>query len=438
MRAAWVLAACAILGCARPAPTARVQAAAAPALASPAAAQNSAPVWLARDERSRLRALLASGDDARLRAELDAFVRRDGVSRDAADRAFLRGDRAAAFHAYARPSIGIAVTATIGGWYEYAIEDLRGFRLVPRDRITAALLIGDGEAACGRFGAARAAWRQALDEDRGAGPPYAYVPEWTSALRRLFAYRRARDRSRDDVFCATPEMNAARNARFNAQMDRETHRLEQAWAQLARGDARGALRTFEISMRTWSHYGGVGTGLADAHRGIVIAAILAREDGRARAELDGIERESGGVSAADRLAIAGRWNDAFAAYRDATVREPMVGGVDRVIAAGTDAARAGDLRAAIASWSQPPDGGGAGYLHDEQVALIGIARARLGDWNGAEDAWLDATRLGRAVPEWQSLWPGNVTALQMLYRFRDRFARGEHAYRLRVDPGPRG
>ena len=376
---------------------------------------------------------------AALRRELDVVARTPGAARDAGDAAFMHGDRAAGFHTYPRTALRPALTATYGGWYEYASDDLRGFAFVPgnRDSVTAMLLLGDAAAACGRFREARGYWERTLGKGpRASSPPYAYYPEWTSALRRLLAYRHAVDHPRDDVFCETPEMAQAHNRERQARAQNAEGRLDAAWSVLQHGEARRALQIFDSQLPYWRQHTGEGTGFADVQRGIVIAAIFARDDARAEAELRAIAG-SQHEPAGDALVFAGRWDDAFAAYALQTADEPLSDGIDPVAGHGAAEARAGDLRAAMSTWALPSRGHGPSNVDDELMALIGIARARLGDWPGAEDAWLDATRMGRAVPEWQGLWNGNVTALAMLYHFRDHFARGDHAYTLRLDPGQR-
>jgi hypothetical protein len=64
-----------------------------------------------------------------------------------------------------------------------------------------------------------------------------------------------------------------------------------------------------------------------------------------------------------------------------------------------------------------------------RVALIGLAYARMHDWPAAENAWLHACRIRRNVPQMDNFYEGNITALAMLYHFRDHFARGERRYR---------
>jgi hypothetical protein len=267
-----------------------------------------------------------------------------------------------------------------------------------------------------------------------------YFPEWTSALRRLLRYPHTADRPRNDAFCDVPLEGAAAQAAWDArlaELQGAYARIKAAYALLGAGKAHAALRAFDSEMRFWRHDRNNGYGYIDTARGIVIAAIFAREDGRAGPALRALEREYGGEPAGDAFVFAGRWNDAFATYRDATRREVGAVGIDPVIAKGADAARAGDFRGAIAAWSRTSSGAGPAYVHDEQTALIGLALARIGDWDGAEDAWLDASRMGRAVPEWQPLWSGNLTALAMLYHFRVHFARGDGAYRFRIDVGSR-
>jgi hypothetical protein len=406
---------------------------------SPAAPGTATPLppdahILATDKRTRFRELWLNGQTIRLRRELADFsAQASSAAQNAADAAFLNGDRAAGFLGYWRPQFSDVATTSIGGWYEEIATNLRGTPYPPRDRVTAALLIGDAEAACGRFRQARAAWMQSLSEGRMPALPHVYYPEWTSSLRRLLAYQHAPERSRDDVQCITAEAVDAANAKWNAQIAQASAKLDVAWGRLAHGEARAALASFDSVMPFWRRTRNVGGGYADVERGTIIAALFAREDGRAKRELQVIRQEWGGESRATALIFAGRWTEGLVAYRDETAHEPLAEGVDPVVAAGVAAALAGDWREAIVAWSGVPSGHGPDYLEDYQTALIGIARAHLGDWNGAVDAWLEATRMGRPVPEWEPLESGNVVGLEMLYHFRDRYPRGDHSYQLRVD-----
>ena len=393
---------------------------------------------LPSDARTRFAALWRGARIGTLRRELAALAHRTpAAAQDAADAPFFRGERAAAFHAYLRPEFVTATTATIGGWWEPAAQDLRRLTVSDRDRITADVLIGDTQANCGRFTDARRAWMQSLQDGPRGTPRNVYYPERTSALRRLVHFRDARDRSLDDVFCATTAMAQAHQRAYQIEVRAAEAQLASAWRLLSDGQARHAARMFANAMPYWEkHVAAAGTGWADAQRGLVIASVYARDDAAAARGLNGIVARQH-EPAGDALVFAGRWNDALAAYVDETAQEPSADSADPVAARGAAVARSGDLRGAIAVWSAGSSASGPANVTDEITALIGIARARLGDWSGAERSWLDATRIGRAVPEWQGLWNGNVTALAMLYHYRAHFRRGDHAYRLPIDPGPR-
>lgn len=421
------LAVLAPVGCA--APTTRVQ----PATAHGARVfgwhGNPKPIVLRTDERERFRRLWLRGEAGRLRAELIRFAGRTATAEeDEADAAFLRGDRAAGFHEYWRPQFASVATMTIGGWYEPAATLLRARPFASRDRVTAALLIGDAQAACGRYREARAAWLQSLDDAEPAERDV-YYPEWTSSLRRLLAYREAPERSRVDVQCMTAQEAARRNAIFNAQCAHPSAQLEAGWESLNRGDARGALRSFDAAMPFWRRRSkGAGRGYGDAERGTLIAALFARDDERAERELQLIRNESGGEALGTKLLFAGRSSEALIAYRDHTAQESTAEGVDQIVAAGVDAALAGNLHQAIVMWSGPPSSSGSGYLEDEQTALVGIAHAERREWDAAVDEWIEASRMGRPVPDWEGLEYGNIIALEMLYHFRADYQRGDFAY----------
>jgi tetratricopeptide (TPR) repeat protein len=220
----------------------------------------------------------------------------------------------------------------------------------------------------------------------------------------------------------------------SAIAERGSDQLQNAWRLLAKGEATAAMRQFEQAMNYWRQHQSVGRGYADAQRGLVIAALLAKDDAGANRALNEIHG-SVAMSRGSALIFAGRWNDGYAAFRDETAHEPLMDGADPLIASGVEAARSGDRRKAIQIWSKPPDGSGGSYLHDIQQSLIGIAFAQLGEWDRAVDAWLEASSMGRPVPEWEGLETGNIIALDMLYHFRDRYVRGDHTYHLRVDPG---
>ncbi|GEM_PF-5112901 len=211
-----------------------------------------------------------------------------------------------------------------------------------------------------------------------------------------------------------------------------SRRIASAWSHLERGEAKRAYREFAREMPFWNAVQRQSLGYIDCERGMMIAAIFMRDDARATA----MWKQIGGASLeppADRFVFAGRWNDAFRAYRDATqdlaMIDPRAPAPDRVIAAGVDRALQGDFRGAIRAWSQGAVGGGPYDLTDEQTALVGLARARLGDWAGAEAAWIVAARTTRLLPQMSELYDGNAMGLSMLMHFRSHFVRGDRAYR---------
>jgi hypothetical protein len=211
-----------------------------------------------------------------------------------------------------------------------------------------------------------------------------------------------------------------------------SERITSAWSHLARGEAKRAYREFARELPFWDVVQRQSQGYIDCERGMMIAAIFMRDDARASA----MWRQIGGDSLeppADRLVFAGRWNDAFRAYRDTTqdlaVNDPRANMPDRVIAEGVAHALRGDFRGAIRAWSKPSVGAGPYDLTDKQTALVGLARARLGDWAGAEAAWIEAARTTRLLPQMSELYDGNAMALSMLMHFRSHFARGDRAYR---------
>jgi hypothetical protein len=213
-----------------------------------------------------------------------------------------------------------------------------------------------------------------------------------------------------------------------------SERIASAWAHLARGEAKRAYREFARELPFWDTVTRQSLGYLDCERGMMIAAIFMHDDARANA----MWKQIGGESlepAADRLVFAGRWNDAFRAYRDATqdlaMVNPRANAPDPVIAAGVARALQGDFRGAIRAWSRPAVGGGPYDLTDKQTALVGLARARLGDWTGAEAAWIAAARTQRLLPQMAELYDGNAMGLSMLMHFRSHFARGDHAFRWR-------
>ena len=211
-----------------------------------------------------------------------------------------------------------------------------------------------------------------------------------------------------------------------------SERIESAWSDLARGEATRAYREFARELPFWNAFMRQSRGYLDCERGMMIAAIFMRDDARANA----MWKHIGGERlepAADRLVFAGRWNDAFRSYRDTTqdlaMTDPRANQPDRVIAEGVALALRGDFRGAIRAWSKRAVGGGPYDLTDKQTALVGLARARLGDWAGAEAAWITAARTTRLLPRMAELYDGNAMGLSMLMHFRSHFARGDGAYR---------
>jgi hypothetical protein len=201
--------------------------------------------------------------------------------------------------------------------------------------------------------------------------------------------------------------------------------VETAWKALALGKATAALRAFESVLPVWEAHAGDGRGYADTERGIVVSAIFAHDDAAAAAMIARIRRESGGLSTGTALILAGHWVEAIDAYLRDTARAPLAPGPDGVIGNGVRDVHAGNWHRAIVAWSQPPDGEGPGCLLDMQRVLIGVARARLDDWEAAARDWVAASRIGRAVPGWENLETGNIAALELLYHFRDRYSRGD-------------
>lgn len=228
----------------------------------------------------------------------------------------------------------------------------------------------------------------------------------------------------------TPSAHAAKYDL--ASQDAAFARLDRAWQLLAGGSPREAYRAFRPELDYWNDFQRQSFGYVDAQRGMMIAAIFARDDAAARAAWGAI---AGGAEErpADSLVFAGRWNAAFRAYRDATLdlaaEDPRAPEHDRVVTAGVERAVRGDFAGAIAAWSRPAVGRGGYDLTDVQTALIGLAYARERRWNDAETAWLHAARIGRTLPQIDEFHDGNLIGLSMLYHFRDQFRRGEHAYR---------
>jgi hypothetical protein len=231
----------------------------------------------------------------------------------------------------------------------------------------------------------------------------------------------------------------ARAARYDlADQGAAFERLDIAWQRLAAGRPREAYRSFSAERTYWDGFTRQSRSYVDAASGVMIAAVFARDNAAADAAWHTIGGESDSTQRGDALVFAGRWNDAFRAYRDATqdlaMSDPRAPLPDRVVEAGVDRALRGDLHGAIAAWSEPAVGGGPYDLKDMQVALIGLARARLGDWNGAAEAWLHAARIRRNVPQMGEFDTGNLTALAMLRHFRAHFVTGEGRYRWRSVP----
>lgn len=208
--------------------------------------------------------------------------------------------------------------------------------------------------------------------------------------------------------------------------------LVHAWAFLAAGAAREAYQTFAQQLSCWRAISPDTIGYIDSERGAMLAALFAGDDVRAKGLLDRIAGEYAYHSPADALVFAGRWSAAFASYRDAThdnsIVNPLPGQPDPVVSAGVASALKGDLSTAITAWSERAAGGGPYDLTALQMALIGIAYARMNDWTAAEHHWLVAARQRQAVP-YGSLTSGNITALTMLFHFRGHIARGERRYR---------
>lgn len=222
--------------------------------------------------------------------------------------------------------------------------------------------------------------------------------------------------------------SAASPAPSPASEDRALALLDTGWVQLAHGDAHEALRAFNNALPKWRTRQSDGRGYEDSERGIIIAALLAREDSQAITMLEKVRRESGGISPGTAEIFAGHWQAGLRTYLASTVFTPFGSGTDPVIAAGVHAAESGNWNAAIAVWSKKRDRAKSGRFLDLQTALIGFARAQHGDWNGAASAWIAAARQNRAVPDWESLEYGNIVALEMLVHFRDRYRRGDHRY----------
>lgn len=192
--------------------------------------------------------------------------------------------------------------------------------------------------------------------------------------------------------------------------------------RLASGKPTEAYRLFKRELIRWVPESRNSTGYVDCERGMMIAAIFARDDAdaaQAWREILGKMPEPSG----DALVYAGRWSDAFRAYQNATqdnARFNPTSGPDPVVASGVRQALIGNLREAIREWSMPATTDGPYDLTDVQEALTGIAWARLGNWDNARTAWLKAARYTRTLPQIAEFETGNVVALSMLYHFREK------------------
>jgi hypothetical protein len=202
--------------------------------------------------------------------------------------------------------------------------------------------------------------------------------------------------------------------------------IDEAWMRLAAGKPTEAYRLFKRELLRWAPDGPSSMGYVDCERGMMIAAIFARDDEdalQAWRKILGKMPEPPG----DALVYAGRWNDAFQAYQNATHDNALINptsGPDPVVASGIRQALIGNLRGAIREWSMPANTIGPYDLTDVQEALTGIAWARLGNWKNAQTAWLKAARYRRNIPQMAEFETGNVIALSMLYHFRAKLAHG--------------
>ncbi|MBV8150071.1 MAG: hypothetical protein JO101_08715 [Candidatus Eremiobacteraeota bacterium] len=210
-----------------------------------------------------------------------------------------------------------------------------------------------------------------------------------------------------------------------------SNEIRKAWQDLAAGRPHEAYATFTRELPLWAAGSPSAPQYVDCARGVILSALFEKDDAKAKAALTAIvsgDSEPKG----DALFFAGQTAAALRAYRDATfdnaVVDPRPHQPDRVIAAGVSFALKGDWFNAIRAWSQPAVGAGPYDLTDEQTALVGIAFAVLHEWPQAEAAWISASRMTRIIPQMGSFWPGNITGLSMLYRYRTKFARGEHQY----------
>ena len=223
----------------------------------------------------------------------------------------------------------------------------------------------------------------------------------------------------------------------SASLQRESlRRLSAAWNQLYAGSPREAYRAFAHEFPRWKPLGPSTLGYIDAERGMMVAAILAKDDATAQKEW-GTILAAFDEPRADTLYFSGRVDDALRTFRDSTqdnaLVNPHVDRPDPNIDAGVRSALKSKWRDAITAWSRPAVGGGTYDLTDEQEALIGIAYAEMGQWTEAEATWIAAARIRRNVPQLAYLYPGNMTSLSMLWHFRNKFLRGENAYVLRIN-----
>jgi len=201
-----------------------------------------------------------------------------------------------------------------------------------------------------------------------------------------------------------------------------SERIASAWSHLARGEAKRAYREFAREVPFWDTVARQSRGYLDCARGMMIAAIFMRDDALANA----MWKQIGGGSlepAADRLVFAGRWNDAFRAYRDATqdlaMVNPRANTPDPVIAAGVARALQGDFRGAIRAWSKPAVGGGPYDLTDKQTHWRG---SHVRDWAIGQAP----KQRGSQRPERQGSslkWPSYMTATPWVSRCSCTFGR---------------
>jgi len=203
--------------------------------------------------------------------------------------------------------------------------------------------------------------------------------------------------------------------------------IDEAWTRLAAGKPTEAYRLFKREFLRWVPDGPSSMGYVDCERGMMIAAVFARDDENAlqawRKILGKMTEPPG-----DALVYAGRWNDAFQAYQNATQNNSAFNpstGPDPVVASGVRQALIGNLRGAIREWSMPANTVGPYDLTDVQEALVGIAWARLANWKNAQTAWIKAARYRRNIPQMDEFETGNVISLSMLYHFRAKISHGK-------------